>query len=303
MELPFSPQPMIHKGRKMRIPPYWAKAVHTGKDKKGKTRSFLAWGWSLDDLATAKKDATAKAKRIFDRLTTGTSPDQYGYLDQPLREEIIETLSHDGKEIALLTRNRYGALVLNSSSVCFADIDFPPIQTQGFLEGILLAFSRKRKNQRLQAIRESTIRSVMDWAKQNPNRSFRLYRTCAGLRLLFTDRLYDPTALETDHFLAGLGSDPLYRKLTEKQECFRARLTPKPWRCDCDKPPNRYPWEDTNAEQIYREWENEYRIKIRKFATCELIDSVGKGIPEKTIHTIVEIHDRYVFNNKAAALA
>ncbi|MBA3029082.1 MAG: hypothetical protein FP816_09780 [Desulfobacteraceae bacterium] len=287
----------------MRIPPYWAKAVHTGKDKKGETRSFLAWGWSLDNLATAKKDATEKAKRVFDRLTTGTSPSQYGYLDQPLREEIVETVSREGKEIALITRNRYGALVLNTDSVCFADIDFPPLRTTGLMDGILLAFSRKRKSQRMQAVREKTIQSVRDWAKQNPDHSFRLYRTFAGLRLLFTDRLYDPTSPETDKFLAGLGSDPLYRKLTEKQECFRARLTPKPWRSNCVKPPNRYPREDASAEKRYREWEQEYQNKTRKFATCELIDSIGKGMPEKIIHTVVEIHDRYVFNNKGATLA
>ena len=148
-----------------------------------------------------------------------------------------------------------------------------------------------------------TIKKVKTWAKQNPDRSFRMYRTCAGLRLLFTDHLYDPTSKETDDFLKSLGSDLLYRKLTEKQECFRTRLTAKPWRYDCYTPPNKYPWDSKAEEQIYREWEQEYKSKTRKYATCMLIDTVGTGIKEKSIENIVKLHERYVFYNAGAVLA
>ena len=289
----------------MRIPPYWARAVHTGKDTKGKNHSYSAFGWSLESLAAAREDASARAKRIFDFLITGKTleQNQYEYLDQPLREEIIETISHNSQEIALITRNRYGALVLNAASVCFADIDFPPMPTKGFIDAILLAFSTKRREQRIQAVRDETIKKVKDWAGQNPDRSFRMYRTCAGLRLLFTDRLYDPTSKETDNFLKALGSDPLYRKLTEKQECFRARLTPKPWRCGCDKPPGQYPWIDADAEKICRQWEQKYQNGTKQYATCELMDTIGTGIKDKAIDTVVELHDQYVLNNAGAVIA
>ena len=287
----------------MRIPPYWAKAAHTGTDREGRDKTFWAWGWSFKDLVAAKRDAAARAKRIFDHLTSGTRPDSYDYLERPFREEIVDSLTHGEDEIALVTRNRYGALILNSASVCFADVDFPAIQSYGFIDALLLFFSGKRRRQRMQVARDATMQAVRDWAQRNPNHSFRLYRTRAGLRLLFTDRLYSPASAKTAQMLRDLGSDSLYRKLTEKQECFRARLTPKPWRCGCRRPPSQYPWDDAEAERTYREWEREYQEKTKGYATCELVETFGEGVSEGGVNIIVDLHDRSACGNPASALA
>ena len=155
----------------------------------------------------------------------------------------------------------------------------------------------------MQATRDATIQAVRDWAQRNPQRSFRLYRTRAGLRLLFTDRLYSPISAETAQLLSDLGSDSLYRKLTERQECFRARLTPKPWRCGCRRPPSRYPWDDAEAERTYREWEREYQEKARGYSTCELVETMGEGISEGSVNAVVELHDRCACGEAGTGLA
>lgn len=287
----------------MRIPPYWAKAAHAGTDKAGKTLSFSAWGWSFTDLAAAKADAAQRAKSVFDHWVMGKQRDSYDYLDRPLREEILDSLSHGGEEIAMVTRNRYGALVLNCASVCFADLDYPDIRSNGMIDAMLLAFSTGRRQRRREAAREATLQRVRDWARDHRQRSLRIYRTRAGLRLLFTDGLYSPNSSETKRLLAELGSDELYRRLTEKQECFRARLTPKPWRCGCERPPNRYPWEDATAERGYREWERKYREKTKAYVACELLESIGEPAREESIKTVVELHDRYACGAPGSALA
>jgi hypothetical protein len=287
----------------MRIPPYWARAEHAGMNREGKEQTFWAWGWSFENLIAAKRDAAARAKRIFDHLVNGTQPDSYDYLERPFREEIVDSLTDGEDEIALITRNRYGALVLNSASVCFVDVDFPQIQSHGFIDALLLFFSGRRRRQRMQVTRDATIQTIRDWAQRNPNRSFRLYRTRAGLRLLFTDRLYSPTSAETARMLKDLGSDSLYLKLTEKQECFRARLTPKPWRCGCRKPPNQYPWDNAEAERTYRHWEQEYREKTRGYTTCELVETIGEGVSERSVNAIVDLHDRSACGDPGSALA
>ena len=155
----------------------------------------------------------------------------------------------------------------------------------------------------MQVARDATMQAVRDWAQRNPNHSLRLYRTRAGLRLLFTDRLYSPTSAETARMLRDLGSDSLYRKLTEKQESFRARLTPKPWRCGCRRPPSQYPWDDAEAERMYREWEREYQEKIKGYATCELVETIGKGASEGSVNLIVDLHDRCACGIPGSALA
>ena len=287
----------------MRIPPYWARGTYSGADGKGRTRIFWACGWSFDSLAAAKKDAAARARRISDLLSMGGRPDSYDYLDRPLREEIVQSLRHGDEEIAVITRNRYGALVLNSPSVCFVDVDFPIVRSQGLLDAIVLLFSPKRRRQRALAGQEKTVQAVRRWAEGNPMRSFRLYRTSAGLRLLFTDRLYDPTSAETATLLSELGSDLLYRRLTLKQECFRARLTPKPWRCGCVRPPNSYPWDAPDAEQAYRRWQGDYETKSEPYTTCRLIETRGGGPAGEHIGTVVSLHDRYTCRAPEAKLA
>ena len=276
----------------MRVARYWTKASYKGTDRKGKELSCSAWGWSLDSLAAAKEDALSRARRVFDALISGRRPDTYDYADRPMREEIVETLEQGDKEIAIITRNRYGALVLNTASVLFVDIDFPKVTPTGLWDAILLGLSSKRRQWRQAAARELTLESVREWGQQHADHSFRVYRTCAGLRLLFTDRLYEPKSGETSRILEELGSDRLYRRLTSNQECFRARLTPKPWRCGCDRPPNQYPWPDAEQERRYRDWERRYTKAAQCFAVCELLEVCGGAASNGEISTILDTHDK-----------
>lgn len=276
----------------MRIPKHWTKASYTGADLDRKEITCSAWGWSFDSLSAAKADALSRARRVFDCLINGRRPDSYGYSDRPLREEIVDTLWRDGKEIAIITRNRYGALVLNSASVLFVDIDFPRIKPTGLWDALLLSLSSKRRQWRKAAVAELTLESVRDWAQGHPNSAFRVYRTYAGLRILFVDKLYQPNSDETSRILRELGSDPLYCTLTSKQECFRARLTPKPWRCRIAKPPNQYPWNDEAAERLYRTWERRYEEASKDYTVCELVEVRGNGARDSEVAAVQEMHDR-----------
>jgi len=278
----------------MRIPPYWKRATYTGPVPGGKSYTFTAWGWSFDSPDEAQDSAEARARRIYEHFTNQQPLDEYPYLDRPMREEIVETFTLGNKEVAVLTRNRYGALVLNSPSVMFADVDFPKGKSSSGGGGLFGMFSKPAPAANDPAA--STIQRVNEWAQQNPQHAFRLYRTAAGLRLLFTDDLYDATDNQTDAMLESLGSDPLYRTLTQKQESFRARLTPKPWRAKCSNPPNRYPWESSSDEQAYRAWENNYAACTRDYKTAELIQVVGPESGDEEIQQIIQIHDQYALS-------
>ena len=275
----------------MRIPRYWTKASYTGTNDRGKSLTCDAWGWSLADPAQAQEEAASRARRIFDRLINGARPDKYAYSDRPPREEIVNTVRQGDKDIAIVTRNRYGALVLNAASVLFVDIDYPRIKSQGLWDALALVFSRRRREQRKAAARELTLTSVRQWSQQHADHAFRLYRTCAGLRLLFVDRLYEALSDETRRILAELGSDPLYCTLTRTQECFRARLTPKPWRCGSVNPPNQYPWADSRAEQSYRDWERRYEKAAGKYRVCDLVETCGTAAHHDEIDTVLALHD------------
>ncbi|MHC4354521.1 MAG: hypothetical protein ACYS0H_17595 [Planctomycetota bacterium] len=287
----------------MRIPRYWARGSHAGVDPRGQEQVFRAWGWSFNSLAGAKEEARARARRIFDALTGGRKPDSYDYLEYPLREEIVDSIGPTGEETAIVTRNRYGALVLNCRAICFADVDFPQVKSTGVLDALFLLFSAQRRRERARELQEASIEKIRAWSERHPERSFRLYRTAAGLRLLFTDQGYDPVSEEVSNLLGELGSDPLYKRLTLKQECFRARLTAKPWRCGCRRPPNRYPWETTDAERRYRAWQKEYEAKSREYVTCCFLETFGGSFSGVPFSDIVNLHDQYTCRSGNAKLA
>ena len=276
----------------MKIPPFWAKARYQGRDEKGRVQTFVGCGWSFSSLEDARGQAEARARRIFELITRGRKPERYEYHDRPIREEIIKEITADGAPIAIVTRNRYGALVLNCSRALFVDIDFPRPQPTGFLGGVLLAFSRRRREARRQDLVQTAIQAVERWAARHPGHGFRLYRTREGLRLLFTDQLYEPTSDQTASILSELKADPLYVRLTQKQECFRARLTAKPWRCGSPRPPCAFPWDDPKAEKAFRQWEAAYTKCDAGFKVCELVKAFGPQPEIAALQTIVDVHDQ-----------
>ena len=287
----------------MRIPRYWARGYCSGVDRQGKEQTFQACGWSSDSFAAAEAVAAARAKRSCDALRSERELGAYEYLEQPLREEVVESIGPLGEETAIVTRNRYGALVLNSRSVCFVDVDFPKAKPTGVLDALLLLFSAPRRRDRTRAVQRATVQGVRDWFAGHADRSSRVYQTAAGLRVLFTDRCYDPVSGDASALFEELGSDVLYRKLTLKQECFRARLTPKPWRCGCPRPPNRYPWHTADDERQYRGWQRDYEAQSKGYATCRLLATLGACSPEAPIAGIVELHDRYTCRGDDVKLA
>ncbi|MGH2485254.1 MAG: hypothetical protein ACRDHE_04485, partial [Ktedonobacterales bacterium] len=156
---------------------------------------------------------------------------QYAYGEHPLREEIVQTIQPDA---AVITRNLYGALVLNTSRTMFIDIDFAPASLGARTGGLLHWLRGKRA---AAPPDEPRLQQVRQWAAGRPDLGLRAYRTFAGLRCVVTSQVFDPTAPQTLELLQTIGSDPLYVRLCQAQGCFRARLTPKPWRCRTSVPP------------------------------------------------------------------
>jgi hypothetical protein len=109
---------------------------------------------------------------------------------------------------------------------------------------------------------------VAAWAAKRPDLGLRVYRTLAGLRCLVTNVPFEPASPEAQSILRELRSDPLYTRLCQAQECFRARLTPKPWRCSAPPPPSRYPWLNVSAETRYRQWEQDYESLTEHYTGC-----------------------------------
>ena len=185
----------------------------------------------------------------------------------------------------------------------FADVDFPAVRASGLAEWFVSLFQPRWRQTKAAALARETAARIESWAAANPARSFRMYRTHQGLRLLFTDRLHEPTSPETLAILTDLRSDPMYVTLTVRQESFRARLTAKPWRCGCPRPPNSFPWENAEAERQYRLWEKQYSDAEAPFRACELLREFGTMAELPAVRLVVAAHDKLARIDADAPLA
>ena len=268
----------------MHFPRYWAL---------GTSGEISCWQWSDSSAADAKARADSSAAKIAAaRANTADRRNRYDYGQRALREPIIKELPSPNEELkALITRNSYGALVLNTSKVCFVDIDLPPEKESGGKGFFASLFGGKAKGPPPKGAAEIAIERLSGWFDKNPSWGGKLYRTSGGLRLLITSRLLDPNSSETEQIFGELGSDPLYCRLCKNQSSFRARLTPKPWRCDLEVPPARWPFKDQAEEQRFQSWNDRYQAAAQGYATCKIMQSLGNSSVLPDIEQIVSLHD------------
>lgn len=247
----------------------------------------------------------------------------------PIREEIVEKQTH-----AIVTRNSYGARCLNTPSVFIADIDYPenPISCALVVTGIFIGVAAGGAVARMALFNEwsaaiafgvfmattvlfpwlvHTLREVSinlrggrdqialaqidHFVEKNPGWHLRVYRSPNGFRLIALHQLFDARSEEVESAFRALGVDPIYVVMCQKQNCFRARLSAKPWRMDftpdCNLSRSVWPVAEELTEQRNR-WIEQYEEAAANFAACQFIKSLGAELRvDPTASSVCEFHD------------
>jgi hypothetical protein len=241
----------------------------------------------------------------------------------PIREEIVGQHGN-----VVITRNSYGALCLNTPDVLFADVDFSkqaPTQLgcalsllllsaivwldwKGKFEWHLIGFALLALMlgfilaEFLHAVflrlaggaEKRALQKIKKFAASHPDWRLRVYRTPAGFRVLVVHRTFAATDPEVAAFFQALGTDPLYVQMCTRQQCFRARLSPKPWRIGVSshlKPrPGIWPVRE-EALPARRAWIQAYEAKAAGYASCRFELDLGAGDVHETPRLVQRIHD------------
>jgi hypothetical protein len=318
----------------MIIPEYWAEARLQHRERKRQV-TVRRFGWSDISEVEAHAHADARVREAMDRVMAGeTLPRRerrvaYNGADgMPIREEIVDRAGD-----AVITRNGYGALCLNTPNVFFADIDFAensgPFQVllsmilvfamtlvvmiAGLhfsavvsmvvacfaslllgvpLPGMLRGLSAALKGGHEQA----AIRRIRHFLAAHPDWCVRVYRTPAGLRLLALHRLFDPREPEVKVCFDALGVDPMYARMCFNQNCFRARISPKPWRIGLPRmrPPYSAVWRPEHAELPARlQWIGDYEQHSQGYASCRFVETLGNGRVDPAAEFVQQLHDTF----------
>jgi hypothetical protein len=194
-----------------------------------------------------------------------------------------------------VTRNHYGSVVLNAHHALFIDVDMPgasspPRHTSTF---------RKRGG----GIWQSTFHDLCTVLSSERGTGFRIYRTAAGFRILATTHEFNPGSETARGLMTSVGADDAFIRLCGVQNTFRARLTPKPWRCGASQPPHPFPRETAEEEDSFAEWTARYERACGRHATCQFLGSVGPRDRHSRVAPIVEFHDRVTKAFEALELA
>lgn len=246
---------------------------------------LFAWGGSNRDRADAGLAADMRLAWLKERIMFGSAElraaRSYEYGTGVIREEWLQLLagSEDAPE-ALVTRNRYGAPVLNARALAMVDIDLPPPAGRG------LAFWKKPADPA-----EAALARVREWQQRNPRATLRVYRTPKGFRLLRTDEAIPADSAEGERLLRELGNDPLYAALCKRQQCYRARLGPKPWRLPLPLPPGHFPREGADQAR-FEQWLVGYEGLGSLFAACRYLETLGEDSVAEALQPLLRAHDQ-----------
>jgi hypothetical protein len=272
----------------MNFPQYWAKGTYGG---------FSCWRWSNNSHEEAATLAGVAAEQLAVRYKAGDlNRNRYGYASgRPLREPVLrEFKGESGDTAAVITRNSYGCLVLNTARMMFVDVDLPererPPGLGTWFKGLFGGGRTAAPNPTPDPAQTELLAKAEKVVQRHPEWGWRIYRTRAGFRLLATHRLFEPGTVDSEPVFDELGADPLYRQLCKSQKCFRARLTPKAWRCKLGLPPA-WPWLDARAEEHFKKWETRYLAACRERATCDLIATLGNSQVDAAIQPLLAVHD------------
>lgn len=313
----------------MLVPRFWAE-TRLKKRVKAKRFTVRRFGWSDTSQAEAQTHAEQRAQQAMQELLSGVpllrrepKIPYNGAEGIPIREEIVDRVGD-----SVITRNSYGARCLNTPNVLFVDIDF---QTHagcrlilsilglflltglyaigwtnhrvlgyfligvGFLGCVPIAHWLFHGIVTLRGGPTGVARSrVARFVARHTDWNLRIYRTPLGMRVLATHRTFapdDPQALEC---FRALKADPLYVRMCLNQRCFRARVSPKPWRAGISSHitprPGVWPVSPEKLPERNR-WIADYESAAKSFASCQFLESFGNGLVHSDVNKVVRLHD------------
>ncbi|ENX31859.1 hypothetical protein F889_03749 [Acinetobacter colistiniresistens] len=322
----------------MIIPQHWAEAKIKTKIA-GRQYSLKRFGWSNQDLDAAQAHAEQRLAEAIAKIKAGENIHRIdhkvaynGAEGLPIREEIIA--QHDD---VIITRNAYGALCLNTPDVLFADIDF--IDTPSFklrliaflilllssiaaatylmswlifgigavitllFTGLLTKGLARIQTQFAGRPEQLTLKRIQQFSAQHPSWHLRVYRTPKGYRILVMHQIFQPNGDMAQLLFDSIQADPNYVRMCKNQNCFRARISPKPWRIGINRL-RLGVWPVSAERQAIRaKWVQDYQRQAEHYASCRFVAQLGSQAINLKAKRVQSLHDQYCKSNSSLDIA
>ncbi|MBL9088552.1 MAG: hypothetical protein JNM10_15545 [Planctomycetia bacterium] len=245
----------------------------------------------------------------------------------PIREEVLA--EHPALDV-VVTRNGYGAACLNTTRAMFVDVDAQASNVglagcvgalAGFVVGLLagpllLGWSvwaggvaglvavgaLTTAARAIVARRDLHVRDTLAWAvarthawcEAHPDWRVAVYETPAGARLLPVHAPFDAGDDASFEFMRFVEADARYQRMCRLQRCFRARVSPKPWRAGVAehfRAGGTWPVRDPAKLAVRSAWVRRYEAAAKAFASCRWVETVGTGRSDARVEAVRRLHD------------
>ncbi len=270
----------------MKIPPFWITEKRRGCD--GSMWKLRGISYRSMEEARERLAERARLREKFARRRSVSEAEVAEHrarlraLDELQNEDysvlLLEPVLEQVDEANIITRNRYGVKVLNSTSLCFVDVDTFPLSLGDMLRGFL---GRKVTPE------EKLLQRLQELCEGDASLGVRLYRTHNGWRVVLAGEGIAPDSPRMHELFKALHADALYESLCCRQQCWRARLTPKPYRVGITRFPRPMDSESSNSAEA-QTWLQQYEALCEGKAVCRLVDCLGRNIQSP----MVRLHDQ-----------
>lgn len=317
----------------MLVPEYWAEARLTKRSRQRQI-TLRRFGWSDVSLEEAQQHAERRVNEAMALIESQPDLPRreprrpYNGADGvPIREEAVLRLGD-----CVVTRNAYGARCLNTPNVLFADVDHlhepscvaQLLATLGammttvviglslvnarwqvallLVAGLVAAFVAAYVLHVLYQWRigwlggseQVAIDKVKKFVSRKADWYVRVYRTPAGLRVIALHRSFSPQEPEVEEFFQAIGADRVYQRMCQKQNCFRARVSAKPWRIGIPDRlrPTGGGWPvDPEFLPTREAWVATYERTASGYAACHFLEEFGSGRIDHNVRLVQKLHD------------
>lgn len=249
---------------------YWAESTFNIRIGRQRTPIKLLAGSNISE-SDALREGQRRADDIEQRIAAGESREDYRV---PIREKVLDVIAED----SVITVCRYGAKILNTRGYTILDLDDYPTD---FMD-IFRSLGKLTKKERIVYKFESRLKKLPALGKD-----FRIYETAKGIRVI-GKTFVDPERESTQSLLRKFNVDWLYIALSRRQACYRARLTPKPFRMKIQTIKIKSPLDC--ERQSYADWAAMYELKAKEFSVVKLLKTLGADFSKEQV---IREHDRY----------
>ena len=233
---------------------------------------------SKDD---ARREATKRSRYVEQKIKGEAPEDDY---EAPIKEHVDEVVD----DANIITICRYGARILNTCQYTVLDLDDYPVD---FLD----MFKALRKLPKKERIVAKFLQRLSKYPELGTD--FRIYETTKGVRVI-GKKYIEPSGKGYAALMRKLRVDWLYIVLSQKQNCYRARVTPKPFRMKFKTIKIRSPLDCET--QAYLDWAQDYAAVSARYSVVKLIQSVGSDF---STEPVIRLHDSLCHESRSSTLA